>query len=166
MLRTTLFVTLALAATAALADSRSYKVDNNRLVVPHPVVFDTGKDTLKADSDAAIAYVATYLADKSYVSTMRIEVHSDSMGADEYNQKLTRMRAFAVGKALIAKGVDCKRLIAVGFGASKPVTKNDTPENKAKNRRTEFVHAALRGKAINGAALDGGGGVAGDRGAK
>ncbi len=166
MLRQTLLLTIAAISATALADQRTYKIENNRLVVTAPVVFDAGKDTLKAESAEAIAYVADYLGEKKYISTLRIEVHSDSTGSEKFNQALTEKRAFAVGKALIAKGVDCKRLVAVGFGSTKPVAGNDTPEGKAKNRRTEFVNAALRGKAIGGESLDGGGAPAGDLCAK
>ncbi len=161
MHRTTLVLTLALTASAH-ADSRAYRIENNRLLVPTPIVFDAGKDTLEATSAEAIAYVAGYLEAKTYVSTLRIEVHSDSMGTEKFNQALTEKRAFAVGKALVAKGVDCKRLLAVGFGSTKPVANNDTAANKAKNRRTELVNAALRGRPIGGLPLDGGGVVAGD----
>lgn len=166
MVRTTLFLTLAAVSVTALADQKSYKIENNHLQVPSAISFETGKAVLKPESAEAIAYVAGYLEAKTYVSTLRIEVHSDSTGAEQFNNKLTAKRAFAVGKALIAKGVDCKRLVAVGFGSSKPVADNTTPEGKAKNRRTEFVNAALRGKAINGEALDGGGLSAGDLCAK
>jgi OOP family OmpA-OmpF porin len=113
-------------------------------------------------SAEAITYVAEYLADKSYVSTLRVEVHADSTGAAAVNQTLTEQRALAVARALVAKGVDCKRLIAVGFGSSKPVADNGTEEGRAANRRTVFENAALRGHAIGGAPLDGGGKVAGD----
>ena len=65
-------------------------------------------------------------------------------------------------KASQAKGIDCKRLIPVGFGETKPVAPNDTPDNKAQNRRTAFVNAALKGKPIGGMPVDGGGKVAGD----
>ena len=58
--------------------------------------------------------------------------------------------------------IDCNRLIAVGFGSTKPVADNSTPVGKAENRRIEFVMAGLRGKAISGMPLDGGGKVAGD----
>jgi OOP family OmpA-OmpF porin len=63
---------------------------------------------------------------------------------------------------LVTHGVDCKRLIAVGFGGSKPIAPNDSPEHKAENRRTVFVNAALRGHAIGGMPTDGGGDLAGD----
>jgi OOP family OmpA-OmpF porin len=158
--------TAALAAAAAApavhADSRRYEVDGNQLKVPHPIAFETGKATLTADSAAAIEYVAGYLADKTYVSTLRVEVHADSMGAATFNQALTEKRALAVARALAGKGVDCKRLVAVGFGSSKPVADNATAEGRAANRRTVFANAALRGKAIGGAPIDGGGKVAGD----
>ncbi len=67
-----------------------------------------------------------------------------------------------MAKALVAKGVDCKRLLPVGFGETKPRAENKTPEGKAQNRRTTFVNAALRGKAIGGAPLEGFGKIAGD----
>jgi OOP family OmpA-OmpF porin len=62
----------------------------------------------------------------------------------------------------VAKGIKCTRLIAVGFGATKPVAANDTPENKAQNRRIAFVNAALKGRPIGGMSVDGGGKIAGD----
>ena len=93
---------------------------------------------------------------------MRIEVHSDNQGAADTNQKLTEARALAVAKALVGRGVDCKRLVPVGFGGTKPIADNGTPDGRAANRRTEFVNAAMRGHAIGGAPAEGGGHLAGD----
>lgn len=59
-------------------------------------------------------------------------------------------------------GADCKRLIAVGFGSTKPVADNNTAEGKAANRRVSFINAALRSRPIGGMPVDGGGKVAGD----
>ena len=70
-----------------------------------------------------------------------------------------RASAMAVAKALVAKGVDCKRLFVVGFGNSKPVT---TPSSSPENTRIEFVNAAMRGKPIGGLPIDGGGCGAGN----
>ena len=106
--------------------------------------------------------MAGYLADKTYISTLRIEGHTDDRGDAGANQALSEKRALAVAKALVAKGVDCKRLLPVGFGANKPIRPNDTPEGRAQNRRMDFVNAALRGRAIGGMPVDGGGVVAGD----
>jgi OmpA-OmpF porin, OOP family len=152
-------------ASVASGDDK-FEVQNNRLVVPHPVTFAVGSDKLHAESDAAVDYVKRYLEAKSYISLLRIEVHSDSTGNEAMNQKLSEQRALAVGKALIGRGVDCKRLLPVGFGSTKPVAANDTPENKAKNRRVTFENAALRGRPIGGMPVDGGGKVAGDLCAK
>lgn len=145
-----------------LKPRRTFELEGNTLKVPSPVVFETGGDKLKAESDAAVQYVKDYLDAKSYISLLRVEVHTDSDGDADKNQALSERRAMAVARALVAKGVDCKRLIAVGFGATKPVAPNDSAENKAKNRRTVFVNAALRGRPIGGMPVDGGGRVAGN----
>jgi OOP family OmpA-OmpF porin len=134
-----------------------YQIENSRLVTPGPVLFQAGSDKLKPESEAALEHVRAYLADKTYISTLRIEVHSDNQGDPQKNQALTEQRALAVARALVKKGVDCKRLVAVGFGDSKPVADNRTPEGRAENRRVSFINAALRGRAINGMPLDGGG---------
>ena len=63
---------------------------------------------------------------------------------------------------MVAVGIKCDRLIPVGFGSAKPIVPNDTPDHKAQNRRIAFVNAALRGRAIGGMPVDGGGKVAGD----
>jgi len=152
---------LILASGSALADTK-YEIKDNELVVPYVIVYETAKATLKPESGEAIGYVKGYLANKSYISTLRIEVHTDSMGGTESNQLLSEKRALEVAKTLVAKGVDCKRLIPVGFGETKPVADNKSAEGRAQNRRTTFVNAALRGKAIGGMPLEGGGKVAGD----
>jgi len=165
--RTAVITALAAVATLglrapAIADP-TYQLEDNALKVPHPVVYKTGKPDVDAKQSAdALAYVAGYLGAKTYISRMRIEVHADSQGADEANQRLTEKRALAVARALVAQGVDCKRLVPVGFGETKPVADNKTAEGRAANRRTLFVNAELRGRAIGGMPVDGGGVVAGD----
>ena len=67
-----------------------------------------------------------------------------------------------MARKLVSLGVDCKRLVPVGFGGTKPVAENTTPDGKAQNRRITFVAAALRGVLIGGMPADGGGKVAGD----
>ena len=89
-------------------------------------------------------------------------MHSDSQGDEKFNQTMSEKRAMAVAKALVAKGADCKRILPVGFGETKPIADNGTAEGRAANRRTEFVNAGLRGRPIGGMPLDGGGVPAGD----
>lgn len=152
--------TLALLTSVTVA--QSFTVTDNQLSVPRPVVYEGASDKIKPESDVALRHVAAFMAEKSYVSTLRIEVHTDSDGMPAINQELSQKRARAVAARLVKLGVDCKRLLPVGFGATKPVAENKTAEGKAQNRRTVFVLAALRGRPIGGMPLDGGGRSAGD----
>lgn len=140
----------------------SFDIENNRLALPAPVPFETGGAGLAPGPQPALAHVAAFLAAKSYVSLLRIEAHLDADAPADQAQALTEARAMAAVRWLIAQGVDCKRLLPVGFGASKPVASNGTPEGKAQNRRVEAHVAELRGRAIGGMPVDGGGRVVGD----
>lgn len=72
--------------------------------------------------------------------TVQIDGHTDSVGTDAYNQKLSERRANAVMKYLVNEvGIAADRLTAVGHGEAKPAYPNDTPENRAHNRRVEFT---------------------------
>ena len=148
---------LVLVSSVAFADP-SFKIEQGKLVVPSSIAFEPSSDKLTPASEDAIKYVTAFLAEKKDITSLRIENHTDASDG----QALTEKRALAVARALVKHGVECARLIPVGFGGTKPVAANDTPDNKAKNRRTEFAMAALRGHAIGGGALDGGGKVAGD----
>lgn len=148
-----LFVLLSFAVSA-----QDYKLENGQVIISKPIEFETGAAVLTKDSDAALQIIKNYLDDKSYISLLRIEAHSDTAGS----QSLTEKRAYGVCAALVAMGVDCKRLIPVGFGNTKPIEDNSTPAGKAANRRITLVNAALRGHMIGGMPADGGGVVAGD----
>jgi outer membrane protein OmpA-like peptidoglycan-associated protein/outer membrane protein assembly factor BamB len=71
---------------------------------------------------------------------IRIEIagHTDSTGSKEFNMKLSRARAESVASWLVRNGVLSTRLSTIGYGDTKPVTGNDTPEGRRKNRRTEI----------------------------
>lgn len=132
------------------------------LKVPGPLTFATGSDRLNPESDAALTHLKEYLGQKTQVTRIRIEGHTDSAGARSANQKLSEGRALSVAGWLVNHGVDCKRLLAVGFGDSKPIADNTSAEGRAQNRRTMFINAEVDGKQLGGAPLDGGGVVAGD----
>jgi OOP family OmpA-OmpF porin len=144
------------------SQAQDYKLEGNEVRISKPVLFETGSDKLKPESTAALEIIKQYLTDKSYISLLRVECHTDNTGDANSSQLLTEKRALAICKKLIEMGVDCKRLIAVGFGASKPVADNSTPDGKAANRRVSFINAALKGHLIGGMPEDGGGRVAGD----
>lgn len=130
-----------------------YQLDGNRLVVPGEIVFRDGNDELVDASEPALDHIRGYLAAKDAVTTLRIEGHAD-------DQTLSERRAVAVARWLVAHGVDCKRLLAVGFGATRPAVYAGTPEGLAPNTRIEVHNAALRGRPIGGADLHAGGRVA------
>ena len=150
-----LFCTLTAAA-------QDYKLEGNEVKIAKEIVFETGTDKLKPETTAALEIIKQYLTDKSYISTLRIEAHTDNTGIEAANQTLSEKRALAICKKLVEMGVDCKRLIAVGFGSTKPVADNGTAEGKAQNQRINFINAALRGRLIGSMPADGGGKVAGD----
>lgn len=156
------FASTLLAATLAVASSPAHAadvaLDGHTVVLPAPITFETG--TAKLNNEAALAPVVAYLAQKSYISTLRIEGHVSAGTPDA--QKLTEARALAVARALIARGVDCKRLLPVGFGDTKPAADNGSPDGRAQNNRITLANAALRGRAIGGMPLDGGGRPAAD----
>lgn len=140
--------------------AQEYKIEGNEVKITKEIQFKTGTASLLSESEAALLLIKRYLDDKSYISTLRIEVHTDNTGDAAANQLLSEKRAEAISDRLIALGVDCNRLLPVGFGGTKPVADNGTAEGRAQNRRTSFVNAALRGKAIGGMPVDGGGKVA------
>ena len=67
-----------------------------------------------------------------------VEGHTDGSGTDDINQPLSERRAQAVREQLVKNGIDASYLTARGYGASRPVADNATPEGRAKNRRVEF----------------------------
>ena len=68
-----------------------------------------------------------------------VEGHTDSQGDDAFNLKLSEERANAVRSKLIEMGISADRLAAKGWGESKPISNNASPEDMANNRRVEFV---------------------------
>jgi OOP family OmpA-OmpF porin len=153
---------MSLLLFVASAWAQDVRIESGHLTLPAPIQWESGTATLEAESDAPLTAVAAFLAAKPDITTIRVEAHTDADGDDAANLALSQARSLAVAKWLVAHGVDCSRLVAVGFGETKPVADNGTPEGKAQNRRVEFVMAALRGHAIGGMPLDGGGMVAGD----
>ncbi len=102
------------------------------------IKFDVNKSTIKPESMGTINYVLKMMQDKPDWR-FSVEGHTDSDGTDSANQTLLEKRAEAVRTQLIKLGIAADRLTSKGWGESKPMTDNDTPEGKAQNRRVEFV---------------------------
>ena len=107
--------------------------------VTHGINFDTDSDRLKTESGAVLKQVAAGLQ-KNPNLKLEIDGHTDSVGDAAHNLDLSKRRAQAVSSVLVSQfGIDAGRLSVNGFGASKPIGSNDTPEGRASNRRVEFL---------------------------
>jgi outer membrane protein OmpA-like peptidoglycan-associated protein len=102
------------------------------------VLFDFGKSTLKPGTREKLAKVAgIVLAHPGLM--LEVEGHTDSIGSDEYNQKLSEARANAVRDYLVVQGIKPDSISARGLGKTQPVTSNSTAEGRQRNRRVEMV---------------------------
>lgn len=100
--------------------------------------FARAKADLTSDSTDTLRDLAQ-IANACPTFKIQIEGHTDSEGTDERNQRLSDRRARAVADFLAQNGVDPRRLAAIGYGATRPIADNSTPEGRAKNRRIEFT---------------------------
>jgi outer membrane protein OmpA-like peptidoglycan-associated protein/tetratricopeptide (TPR) repeat protein len=106
-------------------------------IVLKNVFFDYNKATLKSESFIELDRVVKLLNENP---TMRIELsgHTDALGTETYNQKLSEDRAKSCVDYLISKGIKADRLEYKGYGETKPIDTNETEPGRANNRRTEF----------------------------
>lgn len=103
------------------------------------VYFEFGKATLRTESYPALTEAAQIMKENPDIS-VEIQGHTDAVGTDEANQKLSEKRAYAVVNFLVQYGgIDAKRLVAKGYGETQPIASNDTDEGRQLNRRVDFV---------------------------
>jgi len=102
------------------------------------IYFDFDKTTLKKESFVELNKVVDFLKQNSTVE-VEISGHTDNKGSDEYNSNLSQGRSQAVVDYIISQGIESHRLTPHGYGESKPIDTNDTPDGQANNRRVEFT---------------------------
>jgi len=107
-------------------------------IIVNGIKFDSNKATLKPESMGPINKIYQLMVDNPSVN-FSVEGHTDADGDETNNQTLSEARGKSVMDKLIAMGISSDRLKSNGFGESKPIDNNSTPEGKANNRRVEFV---------------------------
>ena len=128
----------AIAAAPAASPIAAAKVTLNA-----DALFDFDKSVLKPAAQASLDSLA------GKVKSLTLEVivavgHTDSVGTDAYNQKLSIRRAEAVKKHLVSQGIEARRIYVEGKGEAQPVADNKTAEGRAKNRRVQIEAIGTR----------------------
>jgi outer membrane protein OmpA-like peptidoglycan-associated protein len=132
-----------LAARPATLDERLARLGAEttgsevRIRLPGSVLFDFDSADLRTDAERTLQEVLEVLAASQ--GPVRIEGHTDSIGAPAYNRRLSEQRAESVASWLIAHGVAAGRLVIAGRGASQPVADNATAAGRQHNRRVEII---------------------------
>ena len=134
-----------IAATVPVADEPSQSVKltlrYKRERVPKPLIldgvnFDTAKATIRPESFSRLDTVVDFMVHKK---DARVEIsgHTDNVGNAGANKTLSEKRAQACRNYIVSKGIDKRRLDAIGFGDERPIAPNDSDEGRQKNRRIE-----------------------------
>jgi OOP family OmpA-OmpF porin len=101
-------------------------------------VFKFDKADIKPESQPIIDEMVKLLKNNPSLN-LTVEGHTDNIGTPDYNRRLSDARAKSVVAALTARGIEARRLKAVGYGQDKPIADNRTDAGRAKNRRVELV---------------------------
>ena len=108
------------------------------LKVLEKVFFKTGSHEIDERSHILLDEVADVLKHYKLIELVHIEGHTDSQGSNKYNKTLSQARASEVRQYLINKGVEEKRLVAIGYGEERPISSNATEDGRRNNRRVLF----------------------------
>ncbi|HBG04339.1 MAG: hypothetical protein A2075_17655 [Geobacteraceae bacterium GWC2_58_44] len=113
-------------------------LDTDGKIVTHGILFDTGSDRIRPESQPTLKMILALLEGDPALK-FSIEGHTDNQGGKGVNQPLSEKRGAAVQKWLAGKGIAAARLASKGWGESKPIDSNNTVEGRANNRRVEFI---------------------------
>lgn len=112
-------------------------IKKNAKVVLNNIYFDFDKATLRPESNIELEKVVKLMNDHPFIS-VELGGHTDSVGSSKYNRRLSGRRANSVKKYILGRGINKRRVVAKGYGESRPRVTNKTPEGRQLNRRTEF----------------------------
>lgn len=114
------------------------KISTDAKIITHGILFDIDKATIKPESMGTINSIYALLKNDPSLK-FEIDGHTDNSGDAVHNLTLSQQRADAVKTQFLSMGIDASRLTTKGFGDTKPISDNLSPEGKANNRRVEFV---------------------------
>lgn len=119
------------------AQDLAKQLDQDCHVALYGLNFDFNKATLRPDSDPVLQKVLALLKSRPDLK-LEVQGHTDNVGSDDYNLKLSDARAASVAAWLVSKGITADRLTAQGYGMRQPIADNGSDEGRAKNRRVEL----------------------------
>ena len=126
---------------ASIADSMNIvlkPIKKGDIVIVNHLFFANNSTRILAESEAALNDLKTFLTENPQLR-IRIVGHTDNVGSDQFNLKLSEGRAQSVKDALVKRGVAPERIETLGMGKRQPIATNDTEEGRAQNRRVELV---------------------------
>ncbi len=116
--------------------SRKILKDFHNIHFPN-ILFETNSDKILKSDEKGIDQIVAFMRKYPYVY-LEIDGHTDNTGTHEFNMDLSKRRAEAAKRLIVAKGIPAARIITKGFGETKPIASNDTEEGRRLNRRIEF----------------------------
>jgi outer membrane protein OmpA-like peptidoglycan-associated protein len=119
------------------------RLEKNKIFILENIYFDYDKADIRSDAAVELNKLVQLLEDNPEIK-IELSSHTDSVASDVYNLELSQRRAESTVAYLIRKGIAPERLVAKGYGESKPIARNtnpdgsDNPDGRQRNRRTEF----------------------------
>jgi outer membrane protein OmpA-like peptidoglycan-associated protein/Mg-chelatase subunit ChlD len=121
-----------------VARKRFAVLEIGRKLVVDNILFATGQASIETPSQQSLDYLVRLMKARPTLK-LKIEGHTDDVGDEESNLKLSLARADAVRQYMVRRGIDRNRLFTIGYGKSRPTARNDTDTGRRLNRRTEFI---------------------------
>lgn len=121
-----------------LTELQGQLTDRGIVLTIGDVLFATGKSDLNASAQRSMDKLAEFLL-KKLNRNLLVEGHTDNVGTDEYNKKLSQQRAASVKNALVKRGIASDRIVTIGYGEKYPLASNASADGKQQNRRVEAI---------------------------
>jgi outer membrane protein OmpA-like peptidoglycan-associated protein len=122
-----------------IGDEPLVELEAEKLSLKDAINFETGKDTILPKSDRILDSIAQILKENPQIPRVRVEGHTDDVGAEAYNLDLSQRRAQSVVNALVKRGIEVGKLLPVGYGEGRRLRMATDAKSRAINRRVEFT---------------------------